>query len=96
MHKLSISGAAVAVTLGLAAAAGAHHSFAMFDLSQHRLVEGHVTDWHYNNPHSWLYIEALEFSGASHHTVKAFRSDLNVLGEWTEEGMPIGRFSTHD
>ena len=43
-----------------------------------------------------LYIEALEFSGASHHTVKAFRSDLNVLGEWAEEGMPIGRFSTYD
>ena len=44
--------------------AGAHHSFAMFDLSQHVLIEGRVTDWNYNNPHSWLIIEALDENGA--------------------------------
>ena len=45
----------------LAAASGtafAHHSFAMFDSGQHKLVEGVVTEWNYNNPHSWLVIEA--------------------------------------
>ena len=42
----------------------AHHSFAMFDLSQHVLIEGRVTDWNYNNPHSWLLIEALDENGA--------------------------------
>ncbi|WP_428099887.1 DUF6152 family protein [Candidatus Rariloculus sp.] len=41
----------------------AHHSFAMFDLSQHMLVEGRITDWHFNNPHSWLYIEAPDENG---------------------------------
>jgi hypothetical protein len=41
----------------------AHHSFAMFDLKQHMLVEGRVTDWHFNSPHSWLYIEAPDASG---------------------------------
>jgi hypothetical protein len=41
----------------------AHHSFAMFDLSKHVLIEGHVTDWNYNNPHSWLLIEALDENG---------------------------------
>ncbi len=41
----------------------AHHSFAMFDLSQHRLVEGRVTAWNYNNPHSWLHIEAADENG---------------------------------
>ena len=41
----------------------AHHSFAMFDLSQQRLVEGTVTDWHYNSPHSWLHIEGLDENG---------------------------------
>jgi hypothetical protein len=37
--------------------ASAHHSFAMFDMSQHKLVEGRVTAWNYNNPHSWLHME---------------------------------------
>ncbi len=41
-----------------------------------------------------LYLEALELSGASHHTVKAFRSDLNLLGRWDEDERTIGEFST--
>ena len=47
----------------LAGSALAHHSFAMFDLSRHILVEGTITDWHFNNPHSWLYIEAPDENG---------------------------------
>jgi len=41
----------------------AHHSFAMFELTQHKLIEGRVTEWNYNNPHSWLHIEALDENG---------------------------------
>jgi len=41
----------------------AHHSFATYELSQHMLVEGNVTAWHYNNPHSWLHIEAPDENG---------------------------------
>jgi hypothetical protein len=40
-----------------------HHSFAMFDLSRHQLVEGIVTSWDFNNPHSWLHIEGLDENG---------------------------------
>ena len=43
--------------------ADAHHSFAMFDVSQHQLVEGSVTAWNYNNPHSWLNIQAPDANG---------------------------------
>lgn len=66
--------------------AGAHHSFAMFDLSQHKLIEGRVTDWDYNNPHSWLHIqvegddgelETWSFEGAS--PVHAARQGVNGL-----------------
>jgi hypothetical protein len=49
------------VVAGVALASGAalaHHSFAMFDSSQHKLVEGDVTEWNYNNPHSWLHVRA--------------------------------------
>ncbi len=40
------------------------------------------------------YLVALGMSGASPHTVKAFRSDLNLLGSWAGEESPIGEFST--
>jgi hypothetical protein len=49
------------IVAGVALASGAafaHHSFAMFDSSQHKLVEGEVTEWNYNNPHSWLHVRA--------------------------------------
>ena len=64
MPKPIIAAAALAVAAIYAVApADAHHSFAMFDLSQQRLVEGEVTEWNYNNPHSWLHIQAPDDKG---------------------------------
>ncbi len=64
--KKTIAVLAATISGGVALVAGsalAHHSFAMFDTSQHILVEGTITDWHFNNPHSWLYIEAAGENG---------------------------------
>jgi len=55
--------AAAAAALVAAVPVLAHHSFAGYDVSQQRLVEGTVTQWNYNNPHSWLMIEAPDASG---------------------------------
>jgi len=65
MKTSTIRSAALAVLLGGACVmpAAAHHSFAMFDSSTHKLVEGRVTEWNYNNPHSWLIIEGLDADG---------------------------------
>jgi hypothetical protein len=65
MKKLTFSIAlmASAGALLLSAATQAHHSFAMFDLSEHQLVEGTVEAWNYNSPHSWLHIQAVDKNG---------------------------------
>jgi hypothetical protein len=55
--------AVAACVLGAALPAWAHHSFASYDVSQQKLVEGTVTAWNYNNPHSWLMIEAPDANG---------------------------------
>ena len=54
---------AAAGALAVALPALAHHSFASYDVSQQKLVEGTVTAWNYNNPHSWLMIEAPDANG---------------------------------
>lgn len=59
----AVSAAISTAALLAAAPAAAHHSFAMFDLTKHMVVEGVVTDWHYNSPHSWLHIEAADEDG---------------------------------
>lgn len=43
-----------------------------------------------------LFLRHIEQEGMSFHTVKAFRSDLNLLLEWTGPDHPIGRFSTEN
>ena len=41
----------------------AHHSFTMVHRDRAMLIEGTVTDWHFNSPHAWLYIEAPDENG---------------------------------
>ncbi len=58
----------IAVTLGLASAAGvasAHHSGAMFDHEKKITLKGTVKEFQYTNPHSWLQIMVLGPDGKS-------------------------------
>jgi integrase/recombinase XerD len=43
-----------------------------------------------------VYLEALQFSGASIYTIKAFRSDLGLLARWAGTHRAVGQFGTHD
>jgi hypothetical protein len=61
-HSILVASAAISVFLA-GAPVLAHHSFASYDVSQQKLVEGTVTQWNYNNPHSWLMIDALDANG---------------------------------
>src|SRR5688572_33077100 len=61
---LAACAASAAAMVFVAGSAYAHHSFAMFDESQHRLIEGVVSEWNYNNPHSWLIVQAPGADGA--------------------------------
>ncbi len=40
------------------------------------------------------YLAYLKLDGSSPHTIKAFKSDLNLLGRWAGFDTPIGEFST--
>ena len=37
----------------------AHHSHGNYDLTEYTFLEGTVTEVHWINPHSWIYIEVL-------------------------------------
>ena len=41
----------------------AHHSYAMFDLSQKKTIAGTVKDFQWTNPHTWLWVEVPVASG---------------------------------
>ena len=54
---VSIAGGMVSM---MAAPAGAHHSFAMFDQTKTVVVKGTVSKFDITTPHSWLYIVAAD------------------------------------
>ena len=56
--RIFVSAAAGLCALGLAGAAAAHHSAAMFDRSKEVAITGTVKEFQYTNPHSWLMIAA--------------------------------------
>jgi hypothetical protein len=52
-----------AMVLGLASPAFAHHSHAMYDLTQETSITGNVLDFKYTNPHGALFIAVEDGSG---------------------------------
>ena len=60
-NPIVVAATALALVAGMPALA--HHSFSSYDVQQQKLVEGTVTQWNYNNPHSWLMIEAPDANG---------------------------------
>jgi Family of unknown function (DUF6152) len=50
--------------IALSARASAHHSFAAFYFEDQSVsIEGVVTEFHYVNPHAWVYISARDVEG---------------------------------
>ena len=43
----------------------AHHSYAMFDLSQTVTLQGTIRDFQWTNPHSWIWIDVPNAKGAA-------------------------------
>jgi hypothetical protein len=54
----------LALSLLLAPAVQAHHSFSMFDHDSQIVVTGTVKRWAFNNPHSWLYVSVKNADGS--------------------------------
>jgi len=60
MNRSRKSGLAMAlVLLGMATPALSHHSYALFDMSQRRTIDGVVAKLEWTNPHTfvWLYVK---------------------------------------
>ena len=50
--------------LALSARASAHHSFAAFYFEDQSVsIAGVVTEFHYVNPHAWVYLSAVDVEG---------------------------------
>jgi hypothetical protein len=63
--KFNALGLAVVTIAMVAVPAIAHHSFAMFDASKTMTIEGTVKEFHWTNPHSWIFVNVPDAKGES-------------------------------
>ena len=52
-----------AAWLAFAGAAGAHHSFSVFDMQTSKEIEGEVVEFQWTNPHTWTWIDVTNADG---------------------------------
>ena len=68
IHRISSLATAVALAVIMAGAAPrvlAHHSFAVFDLTSQKSIEGTVKKVDWTNPHVWIWVDVPTASGGS-------------------------------
>lgn len=69
----------------------AHHSHGNYDLTQYRNLEGTVTEVHWINPHTWVYLEVVDEGGSP--TIWTLEGGgINALTRrgWTEDSVQVG------
>ncbi len=62
MTRVMVTGVLAALFSGLASA---HHSTAMFDWGQEKVLEGTVTKWQWTNPHTFIWVTVKGPTGAA-------------------------------
>ena len=82
---------ALAAALLAAGPALAHHSFAMFDMTQEKTVSGTVTDFQWTNPHSWIWLEVPTSGGASEQWgVEGMSPNFLERRGWSKNTLKVG------
>ena len=56
--------ALAAAALAIAGVANAHHSFAVFDMSTQKTIEGTISDFQWTNPHTWTWVDVKNGDGS--------------------------------
>jgi hypothetical protein len=78
-----IHAAFLAVTLlGWVVAAGAHHSFSMFDQTRQVTLTGTVTSFEWTNPHAYIEIDVPGEGGVRHWSVEMGSPSIIMQSGW--------------
>lgn len=85
-------GSIIAVTmLATCPAAWAHHSHANYVESEWISLEGTVTEIHWMNPHSWIYLDVVDADGQARAWALEGASVTTLRRDgWTQESVEVG------
>src|SRR5438093_600913 len=81
----------LAVTLALVSNVSAHHSSAFFDHVNAVTVQGKVTRWQWQSPHSYLFVETKEPGGeVVEWRFEALNPPMLTRHGWTKDSFKFG------
>jgi hypothetical protein len=85
MSTVRVGATAAGIMLMLAASIAplrAHHSTAMYDMSQRKSIQGAIKTVEWTNPHVWLWV-MVSTDNAEHGTIAGFEADPPIaLTRW--------------
>ncbi len=83
--------AAAAAWMATAAPSLAHHSFAMFDMSQEKTIAGTVSDFQWTNPHTWIWLEVPNAAGAGESWgIEGMSPNFLERRGWSKNTLKVG------
>jgi hypothetical protein len=89
-HRKSIL-AALAFAAALAVPAGAHHSYAMFDMNRTVELDAQVTRFKWQNPHAFIEADVAARGGTTEHWAIEMTSPNNLAQEgWKRSSLKEG------
>ncbi len=77
LNRQTALAAILAGTLGIAGVAGAHHSYAMFDMTKTVAFEGTVKEYQWTNPHAFIEVMASTPEGPKQYSIEG--NNLRVM-----------------
>jgi len=90
-HSLRGSLCVAVIILITAAAAEAHHSFAMYDHTRTLTLKGTVTKFQWTNPHAYLEIDVKDAKGAvRHYTLEGTSINMMQRIGWRSNMIKFG------
>ena len=91
MSIRNIRGVAIAVVVTWALPGWAHHSHGNYDLTEYKTMQGTVTEVHWINPHTWIYLEVMNPDGtATIWTLEGGGINAITSRGWTRDSVQIG------
>ena len=69
----------------------AHHSHGNYDTTKYKNLKGKVTEIHWINPHSWIYLEAIDDKGQTEVWALEGASVTQLVRKgWTKDSIKTG------
>ena len=89
--RVNLKAMAGVVMLLVSVDASAHHSFAMFDRGKEVSLVGEVRDFHWSNPHSWIFLIVKDNKGhAVEWKLEGGSPNLLQRDGWTRRSLGAG------